>query len=73
MEKEKKVTEVFSYTEENNPYANGETISVSLVKDANYNKYIEIDVYNDVEDGCSIFLTKDQITELIQKLNSVIY
>lgn len=73
MEKEKKITEVFSYTEENNPYANGETISVSLVKDANYNKYIEIAVYNDVEDGCSIFLTKDQITELIQKLNSVVY
>lgn len=70
---EKKITEVFSYTEENNPYANGETISVSLVNDANHNKYIEIDVYNDVEDGCSIFLTKDQITDLIQKLNSAIY
>ena len=70
---EKKITEVFSYTEENNPYANGETISVSLVNDANYNKYIEIAVYNDVVDGCSIFLTKDQITDLIQKLNSAIY
>lgn len=70
---EKKITKVFSYTEENNPYADGETISVSLVEDANYNKYIEIDVYNDVENGCSIFLTKDQITDLIQKLNSAIY
>lgn len=73
MENEKKVTEVFSYTEENNPYANGETISVLLVENAKNNKYIEISVSSDMDDGCSIFLTEEQITDLIQKLNSAIY
>lgn len=70
---EKKVTDIYSYTEENNPYANGETISVSLVKYANYNKYFEISVSNDANNGCSIFLKGEQITELIQKINSVKY
>lgn len=70
---EKKITEIYSYTEENNPYANGETISVLLVENAKNNKYIEISVSSDMDDGCSIFLTKDQITDLIQKLNSAIY
>ena len=69
----KKITEIYSYTEENNPYANGETISVLLVENAKNNKYIEISVSSDMDDGCSIFLTKDQITDLIQKLNSAIY
>lgn len=72
MENEKKVTEVFSYTEENNPYANGETISVSLVKDAKNNKYFEISVSSGMDDGCSIFLTEEQITELTQKIKSSI-
>lgn len=70
---EKKITEIYSYTEENNPYANGETISVLLVENAKNNKYFEISVSSDMDDGCSIFLTKDQITDLIQKLNSAIY
>ena len=70
---EKKITEIYSYTEENNPYANGETISVLLVEDTKNNKYFEISVSSDMDDGCSIFLTKDQITDLIQKLNSAIY
>lgn len=70
---EKKIIEIYSYTEENNPYANGETISVLLVENAKNNKYIEIYVSSDMDDGCSIFLTKDQITDLIQKLNSAIY
>ena len=69
---EKKITEVFSYTEENNPYANGETISVSLVNDANYNKYIEVSVSSDIDNGCSIFLTEEQIIELTQKIKSSI-
>ena len=73
MEKEKKITEVFSYTEENNPYANGNTISVLLVENAKNNKYFEISVSSDMDDGCSIFLTEEQITDLIQKLNSAIY
>lgn len=70
---EKKITEIYSYTEEDDPYANGETISVLLVENAKNNKYIEISVSSDMDDGCSIFLTKDQITDLIQKLNSAIY
>ena len=70
---EKKVTDTYSYTQENNSYANGENISVSLVKDANYNKYFEISVSNDANNGCSIFLKGEQITELIQKINSVKY
>lgn len=70
---EKKIIEIYSYTEENNPYANGETISVLLVENAKNNKYFEISVSSDMDDGCSIFLTKDQITDLIQKLNSAIY
>lgn len=70
---EKKITEIYSYTEENNPYANGETISVLLVEDTKNNKYFEISVRSDMDDGCSIFLTEEQITDLIQKLNSAIY
>ena len=70
---EKKITEIYSYTEENNPYANGETISVLLVENAKNNKYFEISVSSDMDDGCSIFLTEEQITDLIQKLNSAIY
>lgn len=70
---EKKITEIYSYTEEDDPYANGETISVLLVENAKNNKYFEISVSSDMDDGCSIFLTKDQITDLIQKLNSAIY
>ena len=69
----KKITEIYSYTEENNPYANGETISVLLVEDTKNNKYFEISVSSDMDDGCSIFLTEEQITDLIQKLNSAIY
>ena len=70
---EKKITEIYSYTEEDDPYANGETISVLLVENAKNNKYFEISVSSDMDDGCSIFLTKDQITDLIQKLNSAFY
>ena len=69
----KKITEIYSYTEENNPYANGETISVLLVENAKNDKYFEISVSSDMDDGCSIFLTEEQITDLIQKLNSAIY
>ena len=69
----KKITEIYSYTEENNPYANGETISVLLVEDTKNNKYFEISVSSGMDDGCSIFLTEEQITDLIQKLNSAIY
>lgn len=67
---DKKITEVYSYTEENNPYANGETISVFLVKDANYNNYIEINVHNDLKNGCSIFLIEEEVKALINKLKS---
>ena len=69
---EKKITEIYSYTEENNPYANGETISVLLVENAKNNKYFEIAVSSDMDDGCSIFLTEEQITELMQKIKSSI-
>ena len=68
----KKITEIYSYTEENNPYANGETISVLLVENAKNNKYFEISVSSDMDDGCSIFLTEEQITELMQKIKSSI-
>lgn len=70
---EKKIKEIYSYTEENNPYANGETISVLLVENVKNNKYFEISVSSDMDDGCSIFLTEEQITDLIRKLNSAIY
>ena len=69
---EKKITEVFSYTEENNPYANGNTISVLLVENVKNNKYIEVSVSSDIDDGCSIFLTEEQIIELTQKIKSSI-
>ena len=69
---EKKITEIYSYTEENNPYANGETILVLLVENAKNNKYFEISVSSDMDDGCSIFLTEEQITELTQKIKSSI-
>ena len=48
---EKEITEIYSYTEENNPYATGETISVLLVKDRNNNKYVEISVSSDINNG----------------------
>ena len=70
---EKEITEIYSYTEENNPYATGETISVLLVKDRNNNKYVEISVSSDINNGCSIFLTEEQIRELIQNLKSSLY
>lgn len=69
---EKKITEIYSYTEENNPYANGETISVLLVENVKNNKYIEISVSSDINNGCSIFLTEEQIRELTQKIKSSI-
>ena len=69
---EKKITEIYSYTEENNPYANGETISVLLVENVKNNKYIEVSVSSDIDNGCSIFLTEEQITELMQKIKSSI-
>ena len=69
---EKKITEVFSYTEENNPYANGNTISVLLVENVKNNKYIEVSVSSDIDNGCSIFLTEEQIIELTQKIKSSI-
>lgn len=69
---EKKITEIYSYTEEDDPYANGETISVLLVENAKNNKYIEISVSSDMDDDCSIFLTEEQITELTQKIKSSI-
>ena len=69
---EKKITEIYSYTEENNPYANGETISVLLVENAKNNKYFEIFVSSNMDNGCSIFLTEEQITELTQKIKSSI-
>ena len=69
---EKKITEIYSYTEENNPYANGNTISVLLVENAKNNKYIEISVSSDIDNGCSIFLTEEQITKLTQKIKSSI-
>lgn len=65
---DKKITKVYSYTEENNPYANGENISVYLIKDANYNRYFEFAVSNYVNDGCSIFLTEEEVKTLIDKL-----
>lgn len=67
----KNIEEIYSYTEDSNPYANGETISVSLIKDANYNRYVEIAVSNDVTDGCSIFLTEEQIKEIVNQLNLI--
>ena len=69
---EKKITEIYSYTEENNPYANGNTISVLLVENVKNNKYIEVSVSSDIDNGCSIFLTEEQITELMQKIKSSI-
>ena len=69
---EKKITEVFSYTEENNPYANGNTISVLLVENVKNNKYIEVSVSSDIDNGCSIVLTEEQIIELTQKIKSSI-
>ena len=69
---EKKITEIYSYTEENNPYANGNTISVLLVENVKNNKYIEVSVSSDIDNGCSIFLTEEQITELTQKIKSSI-
>ena len=69
---ENKITEIYSYTEENNPYANGETILVLLVEDAKNNKYFEISVSSNMNNGCSIFLTEAQITELTQKIKSSI-
>ena len=69
---EKKITEIYSYTEENNPYANGNTISVLLVENAKNNKYIEVSVSSDIDNGCSIFLTEEQIIELTQKIKSSI-
>ena len=69
---EKKITEIYSYTEENNPYANGETISVLLVENVKNNKYIEVSVSSDIDNGCSIFLTEEQIIELTQKIKSSI-
>ena len=69
---ENKITEIYSYTEENNPYANGETILVLLVENAKNNKYFEISVSSNMDNGCSIFLTEKQITELTQKIKSSI-
>ena len=69
---ENKITEIYSYTEENNPYANGETILVLLVENAKNNKYFEISVSSDIDNGCSIFLTEEQIIELTQKIKSSI-
>ena len=68
----KKITEIYSYTEENNPYANGNTISVLLVENAKNNKYFEISVSSDMDNGCSIFLTEEQIIELTHKIKSSI-
>ena len=69
---EKKITEIYSYTEENNPYANGNTISVLLVENVKNNKYIEVSVSSDIDNRCSIFLTEEQIIELTQKIKSSI-
>ena len=69
---EKKITEIYSYTEENNPYANGNTISVLLVENVKNNKYIEVSVSSDIDNGCSISLTEEQIIELTQKIKSSI-
>ena len=69
---ENKITEIYSYTEENNPYANGETILVLLVENAKNNKYFEISVSSNMDNGCSIFLIEEQITELTQKIKSSI-
>ena len=69
---ENKITEIYSYTEENNPYANGNTISVLLVENVKNNKYIEVSVSSDIDNGCSIFLTEEQIIELTQKIKSSI-
>ena len=69
---EKKITDIYSYTEENNPYANGNTISVLLVENVKNNKYIEVSVSSDIDNGCSIFLTEEQIIELTQKIKSSI-
>ena len=69
---EKKITEIYSYTEENNPYANGNTISVLLVENVKNNKYIEVSVSSDIDNGCSIFLTEEQIIERTQKIKSSI-
>ena len=46
--------------------------SVLLVEDTKNNKYFEISVSSDMDDGCSIFLTEEQITELTQKIKSSI-
>lgn len=66
----KKITEIYSYTEENNPYANGESISVCVVKNTNSDRYFELAVSNDACDGCAIFLTEEEVKKLIDKLKS---
>ena len=45
---------------------------VLLVEDTKHNKYFEISVSSDMDDGCSILLTEEQITELTQKIKSSI-
>lgn len=63
-----KVTEVFHYTETNNPYANGEEIAVTLIENDNNEKYFEFFVKNYDEFGCGVYLTPNQVVDLINQL-----
>lgn len=65
-----KIKQIYSYKETDNPYSNGEEISVSLVNNDRKEKYIEVYVTNDDEYGCGIYLTHKQAEELINKLKS---
>lgn len=66
----KKIENVYHYQETDNPYSNGEEISVSLVWNDRKEKYVEVYVTNDVENGCGIYLTPQQAEELINELKS---
>lgn len=65
-----KIKQIYSYKEIYNPYSNGEEISISLVQNDRDEKYFEVFISSDDEYGCGIYLTPQQVEELINQLKS---
>lgn len=64
-----KTKTIYTYKENNNPYANGEEINVSELETNDNNHYINIFVSNEDCSGAGIYLTKNEVINLVDKLN----
>jgi hypothetical protein len=64
---------IYTYKENNNPYAHGENISVEDVSlTCGAERYISFFIGSDDTEGCGIFLTKEETIKLIDSLNMAI-